>query len=88
MAQTATMTLTLVIEAGLVITTTSLPNAVEGQSYSFQLMASGGSGNYTWSLAPGSNALPMGITLSANGLLSGTPSVAGSFSFTVQVQSN
>ena len=85
MAQTASMTLTLVIEGVLSITTTTLPGAVEGQAYSFQLAATGGSGTYVWSLATGSS-LPAGLTLSTVGLLSGTPTVSGNFSFTIQVQ--
>lgn len=83
--QNATVTLTLVIYGVLNISTTSLPPAVEGQAYSAQLSATGGSGTYVWSLASGSS-LPAGLSLSASGLISGTPSVSGSFSFTVEVQ--
>ena len=69
------------------ITTTSLPSGVENQVYDtngFQLAATGGSGNYTWSLPAGS--LPTGFSaLSASGLISGTPTATGTFNFTVQV---
>src|SRR5205814_1514696 len=44
--------------------------------------ASGGTGSYTWSLASGT--LPTGLSLSSAGVLSGTPTVAGTSSFTVQ----
>jgi putative Ig domain-containing protein len=50
--------------------------------YSFQFSAQGG-GTQTWSLQSGS--LPAGMTLSSSGLLSGTPTTAGDFSFKVQV---
>lgn len=67
--------------------TTSLP---DGQQYSaygpVTLAGSGGSGSYAWALAPGSS-LPAGLALSSGGVLSGTPTVYGSFSFTVRVTS-
>jgi hypothetical protein len=66
-----------------VITTTTLPDATEGKSYSQTLMATGGVTPYTWSVLSGS--LPAGITLASDGVLSGTPSVTGSFNFTAQV---
>ncbi len=69
----------------LAITTSTLPNATLGSSYSEQLQASGGNGNYTWTLASGQ--LPPGINLSANGILSGTPTGSGNFSFSLQLAS-
>jgi hypothetical protein len=53
-----------------------------GSSYSVQLSASGG-GTQTWSLSGGS--LPSGLQLSSSGLISGTPTATGDFSFTVRV---
>src|SRR5256885_280276 len=50
--------------------------------YSFQLTAQGG-GAQTWSVQSGS--LPAGLQLSSSGLLSGTPTAAGDFTFKVQV---
>jgi hypothetical protein len=71
----------------LQITTTSLPNATSGASYSTTLAATGGSGaGYTWLLQSGS--LPAGFSLSSAGVLSSTGSPAasaGPYSFTVQV---
>jgi hypothetical protein len=61
----------------------TLPNGQAGTSYSQQLSASGGTAPYTFALAAGSS-LPNGLTLSGAGLLSGTPTVFGSFNFTVQ----
>ena len=50
--------------------------------YSQQLAASGGSGNYGWQLNSG--ALPTGSSLSSGGLISGTPTQGGSFTFTIR----
>jgi hypothetical protein len=49
----------------------------------FQLSASGASGSSTWSLKSG--ALPPGMSVGSNGVVSGTPTAAGDFTFVVQV---
>jgi hypothetical protein len=70
----------------LAITTTAsmIPSATEDVPYSFQLDATGGTPQYTWAVTGG--ALPMGLTLSPTGLLSGTPeSNTGTYDFTVTV---
>jgi CSLREA domain-containing protein len=74
------------IAAPLVITTTSLPAGREGTSYTATLTATGGTNPLTWSLASGS--LPAGLTLSAAGVISGTPTVKspGTSNFTVRVR--
>ncbi|MEW6207397.1 MAG: putative Ig domain-containing protein, partial [Acidobacteriota bacterium] len=69
----------------LTITTSTLPNGTVGTSYSQSLAASGGTPSYTWSLASGSGPLPTGLNLGSNGVISGTPSAAGTFNFTVRV---
>jgi hypothetical protein len=51
-------------------------------AYSQQLTVSGGTAPFTFSVISGS--LPPGMTLSALGLLSGTPTAAGTSNFTVQ----
>jgi hypothetical protein len=84
-AQSAPRTLTLRIAAPLVITTASLPGAKFSVAYTQTLAASGGISPYVWSLASGSAPLPTGISLSPAGVLSGTPTAIGTFSFTVQV---
>jgi hypothetical protein len=68
--------------APVVIGTTTVPTATATQAYADTLQASGGSGTYVWSVASG--ALPSGLTLAATGVISGTPSAAGTASFTVQ----
>ena len=67
----------------LSITTPGLPEATVGAAYSTTLSASGGSGTKTWSVAAGS--LPAGLSLSSNGVLSGTPTAPGTASFTAKV---
>jgi hypothetical protein len=67
----------------LSITTSSLPAGIVGTPYSQALAAVGGSPPYAWSLSSG--AFPGGLTLSANGAISGTPLSSGPFSVTVQV---
>lgn len=84
-ANTANITYTLAIKPALAVTTaTTLPTGFVGTSYSQQLMATGGSGTgYAWSVASG--ALPGGLTLSTGGLISGSPTAAGAFSFSGKV---
>jgi len=72
---------TIAIAAKLLVATNSLPDAPINQPYAQQLSATGGSVS-SWSLASG--ALPDGLTLSAGGLISGTPTKPGSFTFTVR----
>jgi hypothetical protein len=68
----------------LAITTSSLPTGTLALGYSSTLTASGGSTPYSWSVLSGS--LPNGLTLNSAGSISGTPTVAGSFPFTMQVK--
>jgi hypothetical protein len=84
-SQSVPRTLTLRIAAPLVITTSSLPGAKYGVAYDQTLAASGGIAPLKWSLAAGSGPLPTGLTLSAAGVLSGTPTATGTFSFVIQV---
>jgi hypothetical protein len=67
------------------ITTTSLTNGTASVSLgAITLSSSGGTAPYAWSVIGG--ALPPGVTLSSNGIISGTPTFAGSYNFTVQVR--
>src|SRR5579872_2985565 len=72
-----------VVQAGL-STTCPTNTATVGAFYSSQLVGSGGTGNYTWSLVGGSLAP---LTLSSTGLVSGTPNVATTLNFTLRITS-
>jgi alpha-tubulin suppressor-like RCC1 family protein len=80
----ATKSLTLVINPALTITTASLPDGYLSTAYSQTLVATGGKAAYTWTKTTGS--LPAGLTLSTAGVISGTPTAAGTSSFTVQAK--
>lgn len=67
----------------LTISPTSLVSGTVATAYSTALSASGGTAPYQFAMTGGT--VPPGLTFSANGDLSGTPSAAGSFSFTVNV---
>lgn len=67
---------------GPTITTTTIPDADRGVGYSTQLQKTGGAG--TWSRV-GGDAFPAGISLNGStGVISGTPTEDGSFTFTVR----
>lgn len=67
------------------ITTASLPNAQRGRFYNQILQASGGSGNFVWTISAGS--LPHGMWLdSATGKISGKAARRGVWNFTITAQ--
>ncbi|PHV30213.1 autotransporter outer membrane beta-barrel domain-containing protein [Janthinobacterium sp. BJB312] len=73
---------TLTVSAPTIaILPTTLPAMTSGVAYSQTIAASGGTGTYTYARTAGS--LPAGLTLASNGTLSGTPTAAGAYSFTV-----
>ena len=78
-----TKPLSIVVNPPPVITTTSLPAATVGVPYSTTLQASGGIPPYVWSVASG--ALPAGLVLSPDGVISGTPTTVGPSTFTIRV---
>ena len=85
--QSAFQQFTLVVENPPQILTKFLPNAVANQAYSTQLQASGGTGNFMWSILTG--PLPPGISLTdpVNGVLAGTaPGVNATYPILVQIQ--
>ena len=77
---TQTIGLTGTIVGTLTIMPATLPAAAVGTPYSATLTASGGTSPYTYAISAG--ALPGGITLTG-GVLAGTPTASGTFSFSV-----
>lgn len=76
----------------LKILTHELPDGIVDESYSVvKLEASGGSGEYSWSLVIPTvddaefNHLPEGLSLSPDGAISGTPAEADTFSVSINV---
>ena len=64
----------------------NLPVGQTGKTYSFQLTATGGCGPalpYQWSLLQ--SAMPPGLTMDSSGLIHGTPTTAGDYSFWVNL---
>jgi hypothetical protein len=83
--------ITLIVEAPITISPTTLPSASINVNYSDQLSAAGGSGTYiNWQVTTGASTLsgsPFNISMSKTGLLSGTPGSAAAgltANFTVQ----
>lgn len=82
-AATATASLEIIVVQPLVVTTAStLPADRIGTVYTETLTATGGTPPYTWSAL---SSLPAGLLLSSAGVLSGTPTAAGTTTFTVQI---
>ncbi len=86
---TATTNLRILINAPppLIVTATALPNGTAGAAYpSTNLQASGGVPPYAWSVTTAATTFPPGLTLSSTGQITGTPTAAATYNFTVQVK--
>jgi hypothetical protein len=84
-SHTASASLSVSVFNVLTVTTTTLPAASVGTAYSQTLNAGGGTGSgYTWT-ATTSNLATYGLSLSAAGVVSGTPTTSGAASFTANV---
>jgi hypothetical protein len=80
---TKTAVLTITVTAAPAITTSTLPAGVEGTAYSQAIAKTGGAGTVTFTVSAGT--LPPGLTLSASGTISGTPTgPSGTSNFTVK----
>lgn len=76
--------ITIAPAPSLTLAPATLPDGVAGTPYDEDIVASGGSAPYLFSLAGGS--LPPGLALASNGRLSGTPVTPGKFSFAVHAE--
>ena len=77
-AATTTATSQVTVTSGVTqpsIVIGSLAPAVTGESYSTELVATGGTAPFTWT----ATGLPDGVTLSSSGLLSGTTTTRGTY---------
>lgn len=73
---------TLMVDAPVIrLAPATVPGGTANTAYSQTVTATGGTTPYTYAVTGG--ALPTGLTLSAVGVLSGTPTQAGSFFITV-----
>ncbi len=80
-----TQPLSITVLDSLIINTTSLGGAKQGTAYSAPLSATGGAGNYTWSISAGTFT-QAGLTLNAStGAIGGTPNTFGQLRFTVRL---
>lgn len=79
----ATPIYTYKIIAPLLITTTTVKSPDTGQQYSETLQATGGTAPYIWSYTP-ANPVP-GLTFKNDGTITGTPTTAGNYTFSVTV---
>ena len=61
----------------------ALSQGVPGIAYKQLLIASGGKTPYTWTISQGS--LPPGLSLTSDGIISGTPTTVGNYNFTAMV---
>src|ERR1051326_3990771 len=79
---TGSRSYTLVIDCPvLTFSPSSLPSGTMAVAYTQTITAGAGSAPYSFTVTSGT--LPPGLTLAPNGVLSGTPSVSASFTFTV-----
>jgi hypothetical protein len=76
-----------VISPGLSITSSILPDATVGTSYTTSLSAAGAKPPFQWTMLPDVTS-PPGLALSADGTYTGIPTVAGTYSFTIGVTAN
>jgi hypothetical protein len=65
-----------------IISPSALTSGTVGQGYIYQIETSGGQAPITFSLASG--VLPSGLSMGPSGLITGTPSTAGTWNFTVR----
>jgi large repetitive protein len=82
-SNTVRVTITITPSASpITVSPGSLPTMTAGTAFSQSLTATGGAAPYTYALQSG--ALPVGLSLSSGGVLSGTPTQRGIYTFSVR----
>ncbi|UHQ25056.1 putative Ig domain-containing protein [Lysobacter sp. 5GHs7-4] len=82
-AEIETVTLQVILPPTIVVNPATVPGATVGAAYSQTFTGSGGTAPYTFAISAG--ALPAGVSLNTtSGALTGTPTAAGTFNFTVR----
>ncbi len=76
--------LSFTVNATIDVTTTTIPPGLTGTIFSYQLTASGGTGNRTW-VDKNAELLLAGLSLSSLGIITGVPLESGTFQFTAKV---
>jgi hypothetical protein len=76
-----------VLSPGLSITSSVLPDATVGTTYTTLFSATGANAPFQWALLPDVTT-PPGLTLSADGTYKGVPTQPGTYSFTLSVTAN
>jgi large repetitive protein len=79
---TGTQIYALNVTVPIIVNPVSLPNGTTGTPYNQIVTATGGAAPYTFAVTAGT--LPTGLSLAAGGGLTGTPTVAGTYGFTIQ----
>jgi sugar lactone lactonase YvrE len=82
-ASFANLPFTITVSVPSITTFSPLLQGTVGLAYSQTLSASGGALPYTWTLTSGT--LPAGLTLSAAGVITGTPTTPGTANITVKL---
>ena len=83
-AQEFTRSFQIIVGPAVSVTTATVPQATRFVPYSATLSAAGGQPPFSWSVVSGTGNLPTGLSLSAAGVISGTPTVLGTFAFTAR----
>ncbi len=84
LGSTKEQAMSIIINDSLKVVTTTLADWTVGIAFSNQLLRSGGTGVITF-IDKNSDLIGSGLSLSATGLLNGSPTAAGTYNFTLQI---
>ncbi len=78
----ADVVMNLTVNGPIAVASTTLTSGTVGTPYSFTMAAAGGQQPYSWT----ATGLPAGLTMSSAGIITGTPTSAGTTSFNATVR--